>query len=297
MENIHANTVGIIKKDIYIIKNDINNKVYIGQSLNVKERFRSHCKKSNNDNSIINKAIQKYGKSHFWYEILERNITNYNEREKYWIQYYDSLSPNGYNIGDGGELPPTFFGNDHPNTVISDENVVLLKDDLKNTRMSLSQLAHKYNISKRQVQRINDGLSRSSLNEKYPIRRIPNPIGKLTEKQVDEIIELLRYTYRFDGDIARQYGVVVHVISGINNGTIHRRDSIQYPIRKWKSSGVILFTYEQVTDIIEEILFTDHSLNQIAKKYHVSFGAIANICSGSSKKYRRDNLKYPLRPF
>ena len=100
MDNIHANLVGIIKKDIYIIKNDINNKVYIGQSLNSENRFKSHCK-PNKDNSLIDKAIQKYGKEHFYYEILESQIENYNEREKYWIEYYNSKKTNGYNILNG----------------------------------------------------------------------------------------------------------------------------------------------------------------------------------------------------
>ena len=44
MNNIYVNPVGIIKKDIYIIKNDLNDKVYIGQSINSEERFKSHCK-------------------------------------------------------------------------------------------------------------------------------------------------------------------------------------------------------------------------------------------------------------
>ena len=69
-------------KDIYIIKNDINNKVYIGQSNNVNQRFQAHCKPSSAyvENDLVAKAIQKYGKSHFWVEVLEENIENYNER-------------------------------------------------------------------------------------------------------------------------------------------------------------------------------------------------------------------------
>ena len=43
MNNIHVNPVEPIKKEIYIIKNDLNNKVYIGQAIDSKDRFRSHC--------------------------------------------------------------------------------------------------------------------------------------------------------------------------------------------------------------------------------------------------------------
>lgn len=296
MDTIYVNPVGLIKKDIYIIKNDINNKVYIGQSLNAEQRFKSHCK-GNYDNSLIDDAIQKYGKQHFWFEILETQIENYNDREQYWIQYYKSLSPNGYNILIGGEEPPRHQGDNHPGVKISDAQVELLKQDLRETDIPLSQLAKKYNISKKHVLRINQGLSREQLNETYPIRKCPNTNGKLTEEQVDEIIELLQFTYRFNGDIARQYGVEVHAISDINQGLTHKRSNINYPIRSWKSSGVILFTYEQVTDIINEIQTTNHSLNSIAKKYNVDQRTIKNICNGNAKKYRRDNLQYPLRPF
>lgn len=296
MNNSYASPVGIVKKDIYIIKNDINTKVYIGQSLDSEQRFKSHCK-GDYDNSLIDKAIQKYGKEHFWFEILESQIENYNEREKYWIKYYNSKVPFGYNTLDWGEEPPHYLGDDHPNTKISDDNVILLKKDLAETTISLSKLAEKYGISKKQVLRINQGISRATLGEKYPIRKNPNINGKLTEEDVDNIIELLKYTYRFNGDIAREFGVEVHTISKINNGTIHHRDNIQYPVRNWKSSGVILFTYEQVTEIINALSNTKESIQSIAKRYNVNRRAIENINRGTSKKYFREGLSYPLRKF
>lgn len=296
MNNSYASPVGIIKKDIYIIKNDINTKVYIGQAKNTLERFKSHCK-GDYDNSLIDKAIQKYGKEHFWFEVIESQIGNYNEREKYWIKYYNSKTPFGYNILEGGNSPPIHRGDDHPSTKISDKDVLLLKKDLAETHIPLSDLAKKYHISKKQVLRINQGISRANLNETYPIRKNPNINGKLTEQDVDNIIDLLKYTYRFNGDIAREYGVEAHTISKINQGTFHHRDNIQYPIRNWKSSGVILFTYEQVTDIILDLLNTKKSINSIAKKYNVNRSAIEHINRGTSKKYFREGLQYPLRKF
>lgn len=175
--------------------------------------------------------------------------------------------------------------------------MILLKKDLANTQIPLSKLGEKYGISKKQVLRINQGISRSKLGEEYPIRKTPNINGKLTEEDVDNIIELLKYTYRFNGDIAKEYGVEVHAISKINSGVSHHRDNISYPIRNWKSSGAILFTYEQVTEIIDTLLNTKESLNSIAKRYNVSQGAIAGINRGTSKKYFREGLSYPLRKF
>lgn len=295
-DNLYADSVGIIKKDIYIIKNDINNKVYIGQAIDSTKRFRNHCK-DNKDNSLIDKAIKKYGKEHFWVEILETAIENFNEREKYWIMFYNSLTPNGYNILEGGNTPPILFGDDHPNVKLSDNDLILLKKDLSDTDISLLNIAKKYNISKKQVLRINQGISRASLTESYPIRKNVNINGKLTEEDVDIIIELLKYTYRFNGDIAREFGVEVHAISRINEGKYHRRDGIDYPIRKWKSSGIVLFTYEQVTEIINLLQNTKKSINSIAKVYNVSTNIICRINQGKIKKYYRNGLKYPLRSF
>lgn len=55
---------------IYIIKNTINNKVYIGQtSQSVDERFREHMKPSTikkRGNYKIYNAIEKYGKENFY---------------------------------------------------------------------------------------------------------------------------------------------------------------------------------------------------------------------------------------
>lgn len=296
MSNIYANPVGKISKVIYIIKNDINDKVYIGQSINAEDRFKSHCKK-NHDNSLIDAAIQKYGKQHFWYEILEDYTEDYNEREKYWIKFYNSLSPNGYNLQSGGQDPPCYKGDANPTTKLSDKLVLQLKDDLRNTQMSLSALGKKYGISKRQVIRINSGVSRAAVGETYPIRKTPNINGKLTEEDVDLIIDLLKYTYRFKGDIGREFGVHPTQIDRINTGKAHHRDNIQYPIRKWKSCGVVSFTYEQVTDIIDALQNSKESMSSIARRYNVGFNSISQINQGTSKKYRRDNLQYPLRPY
>jgi len=92
---------------IYIIKNCINDKVYIGQTIqSLKKRFIGHCCYSKNDRSInmyIKRAIHKYGKQNFNISLLEEcPIENLNEREKYWIAFYDSYNK-GYNLTLGGQ--------------------------------------------------------------------------------------------------------------------------------------------------------------------------------------------------
>ena len=93
---------------IYIIKNKINDKVYIGQTtMTVHERFMVHLKPSTQKirrNYKLYNAISKYGRKNFYVETLENNvpINELNEREIYYIALYNSYY-NGYNSTKGGD--------------------------------------------------------------------------------------------------------------------------------------------------------------------------------------------------
>lgn len=92
---------------IYLITNDINSKVYVGQTIqSLKKRFNGHCCYSKSDKSInmyIKRAIHKYGRDKFHISLLEEcSIESMNEREKYWIDFFDSYNK-GYNLTKGGQ--------------------------------------------------------------------------------------------------------------------------------------------------------------------------------------------------
>ena len=55
--------------------------------------------------------------------------------------------------------------------------------------------------------------------------------GKLTNKQVEEIIEILKTTYRQYEDICKQYNVSLSTIKQINSGDVHKQEKENYPIR------------------------------------------------------------------
>jgi group I intron endonuclease len=286
-----------MKKDIYIIKNDINTKVYIGQAINTKERFQGHCKPSaaHNENDLVAKAIQKYGKEHFYYEILESQIEDYNDKEKYYIKQYNSLIPNGYNILSGGEEPPLMRGYEHPEAILSKEDIENLTKDLKETNLSFVELAKKYNFkSNTSIVEFNKGITYVR-DISYPIRKkVYN--GKLTDEDVQDIIKLLKYTYRSYINIASQYNMEYKAIKRINTGELHHLSNIEYPIRKWKATSKPgKFTYEQVTDIIFLLQNTTLSLREIAKEYNCEYRDILNIKNGTTKMYVREGLAYPLR--
>ena len=84
---------------VYVITNLINGKQYIGDHST--NEINDHYLGSGN---LIKKAISKYGKENFRKEILELCETKqeaFEKQEKY-INEYETLSPNGYNISPKG---------------------------------------------------------------------------------------------------------------------------------------------------------------------------------------------------
>ena len=96
---------------IYCYTNLKNNKRYIGQTLNPESRYAAHKSAYKNPNnseydSLINRAFRKYGYENFKYEVLAKDIDDINilnELKIYYINFYNSKTPNGYNVEDGGK--------------------------------------------------------------------------------------------------------------------------------------------------------------------------------------------------
>lgn len=94
-------------KEVYVIRNNINDKGYIGQTQQgYEKRFRTHktCatgsyEKARNACPKFYGAMRKYGVDNFYVELLEDNILpeNIDEREAYYIAKYDAVD-NGYNV-------------------------------------------------------------------------------------------------------------------------------------------------------------------------------------------------------
>lgn len=140
---------------IYKITNKVNGKSYIGQTIqSVKERFYQHCATKCSQailNMVIHKAITKYGKSNFTIEVIEEvESANLNDRERYWIRYYDSYN-NGYNSTEGGQDRIKLFKN------LDTESIVM---EYKSGK-SLREIGRLFNVDK---QTIKDLLVRNNIN-------------------------------------------------------------------------------------------------------------------------------------
>ena len=145
-------------------------KSYIGQTINSLERRArangvgyKHC-------PVFYKAIQKYGFQNFTCEILktitEDSLENVGKQldiwEQYYIDMYNSLSPNGYNIRAGGESKATFSkdslthlsGSQHPNwrNDLDEEEIIKLYQSGQSLKAISEQLQEPKETIKRHLQ-------------------------------------------------------------------------------------------------------------------------------------------------
>lgn len=93
---------------VYILKNKINQKIYIGLTNNTARRWRSggieYKPRKENTRPLWN-AIQKYGWENFEKSILENALSQEEaeKKEKYYIEYFNSRDKTiGYNVAEGG---------------------------------------------------------------------------------------------------------------------------------------------------------------------------------------------------
>ena len=92
--------------DIYKIENNINKKVYIGQTCRgYKTRFEQHINDSKRYNYDLYKAFRKYGLENFVIEKINECDTSQkaNLLERYYIKQFDSYK-NGYNMNEGDKV-------------------------------------------------------------------------------------------------------------------------------------------------------------------------------------------------
>lgn len=199
------------KKDIcylYKISNKINNKLYIGVSINPKERFRYHCLTSNKN--LIGLAINKHGKENFKYEILLCGEKQYCfDLEKKIIKKFNTIRPYGYNVCSGGENPPHKKGKEHP---------------LYGRKLSCSE---------------KENLRQKNLGKKYSLETKLKK-SKLTIEDIENI-HILHKKYGSISKLAKHFGVsyivIKRYVDGVTLPEIIRKGNPYIPIKEKKENS------------------------------------------------------------
>lgn len=164
---------------IYKITNQINGKIYIGKTYNsIESRFKEHVrdsKRQRNEKRPLYVAINKYGSENFSLELIEET-NEPEEREKFWIEYFQSYK-NGYNATTGGDGRP-YADYDLIFSLYKNENKSyreikeLTGYDSKTIRTALEL----HNISKQDRKQMGN-------------QKISHPVAKL-DKTTEEILEI-----------------------------------------------------------------------------------------------------------
>ena len=117
---------------IYMFKNKITNKIYIGKSKNIynriKEHFRHSLRDTNHTKYHFYNDLKKYEYDDWIIQCIEQieDEDILGDRELYYINLYNSVEE-GYNCSystDGGHL----YGDSNPNSIISDEDIYKIRE-------------------------------------------------------------------------------------------------------------------------------------------------------------------------
>lgn len=150
---------------IYKITNLINQKIYIGQSSHIEQRWKEHCR--NSSSSLISKAIKKYGKENFSFEIIELCLEEeLDEKEAQYIKIYNSIVPNGYNVILESKVKNQIFFN-YDFQILNN-----ILNDIEETQDSFQEIANRYNLNLSTIYYLNRGDYHSDENRNYPLRKV-----------------------------------------------------------------------------------------------------------------------------
>lgn len=90
---------------VYKFTNKKNGKCYVGVTRKtLEERLNAHLNKANHEKSAFQRALKKYGKESFSSCVIDNASSEKElfEKETFWIKFYNTMAPLGYNLTTGG---------------------------------------------------------------------------------------------------------------------------------------------------------------------------------------------------
>jgi group I intron endonuclease len=189
-------TKGVNMIGIYKITNKKNNKIYIGQSVNIERRLQEHKQKRN---VTIDDYINVLGSENFDFEVVEEcKIEDLDKKEKFYISLYDSQN-NGYNIQEGGFNSSK--GSNNGRALLTEEDVVTIRKAYSNHENPIdvyNSLKHT-GISKSSFQAVWQGRSWSDImpevytleNKNFYIKQMSKKYNSMFSKE--EVIKYRKY--------------------------------------------------------------------------------------------------------
>lgn len=296
---------------IYKITNQVNGKVYVGQTAHtIESRWKEHTKASKYRKYPLYFAMRKYGIENFSIEQIEEcSIEQLNERERYWIAQYNSLK-NGYNATTGGDNSFTF-------KVVTDDQFT----DIKNMYLggctlktvaetfhcdpaTLSKLLKSMgvkirrnglNVNNYEKQKIIDMYNNGS-SVQYLAREYQTSPTKMKEFLLEHNIDL-RHRPKKEID---EKAIIDDFFAGMSFKHLEKKYHVDcrrikdvltkhnIDIKKCRFKGGL--TQDQTLQLIKEYCGGQLSCRDIANKYDVNITTIYDILAYCNIDYRRYNI-------
>lgn len=248
-------------------------KSYIGQTTRSLAERAGHNGKNYKGCSLMFRAIQKYGFEAFEVEILaEVKKEQLDDYEKKYIVIFNTLSPNGYNLTEGGD---GFSRKKMKVYQYSSSDGVFIKE-----WDSADEAAENFHGTRQILQGCLEGKVFTQWGfcwsyfqlKKFPIQeRIVNPENKKV------------FSYSLDGELVKSYSSITDAAKDVNGersaikrccrgelkshkGLIWRCDEVLYEKKYNNSAKTIL----QIDPITNEVIQVFNSISQAAKKFEKS---------------------------
>lgn len=281
---------------IYKITNKINNKIYIGKSVNIQERWNEHKRESllpeekwlankRGERTYFHSAIRKYGIDSFTWEIIEEcDEKQLNEKEQYWIKFYDSNNKEkGYNMTLGGDGFYFGKGEDSFCAKITQTECDIIKQKLKErwTAKQIQELVP--NASNSTISNINYGINWFDPNETYPIS-INNGHRIWSNEEAMKIKEEYANGETIQ-KLAEKYEVNPHTISRLVKGqTYTDLPILERKVEWFRINKKRPFSNEEVKYLRD--LSKTNSIMSLFKQYEnrCSYSAFYNMIKGKTYK-------------
>ena len=187
--NFNLNKAQILKENkgksgVYMFKNLISGKVYIGSSADISKRFAQYLKINslkNNTSMYICKALLKHGHENFSFAILEYCEVNLMEREEYYLNLLWDADIPRYNISKNPTAPMS--GRIHSLETLKKMSVWIRSPE---TRKRIAGALYGRNQSEETKKKISGAMS----GENNPMFGRPRPTGTGRASQAIEVFDL-----------------------------------------------------------------------------------------------------------
>lgn len=268
---------------IYIIKNLINNKIYVGSSFNIEKRFKEHkrqLKKNEHKNSHLQSSYNKYGESSFIFQMLvtEKEDVNLTEEkylrkmEEYYIILFRAYNNKyGYNIGVPGKGPDVSFSKknfENGDAKITWDTLLEILELLQHSTIPCAEIDKKYNLTPGYTALIYSKFKFKKITQNLVFKERKSLGRLLWEENKDKILEDF-YSGLSIKKISKKYNInESSLLTFFHESNIDCKNNIYKKIYLFDFNGKMVKSFDSVNECGDFLGIKNKSCLSVAVRRH-----------------------------